>query len=282
MSRELLDELAEVAREEQEPPTGDARLDALMRGELDADQERQLRAEKGVSEEGRAAYEASRPFDGTARERFLARATSELKATASPSSAVETATQGADAEARVAPVVPIRSKPIAKFFATGGLLLAAAALVLLLLRPAAQPGLPAYDFRMAGGEQSLRASSAEDPTGPVLGPGSAVQLLLRPTVPAKASVAARAFVVEEGSWANGRVANLRGVHALDLVAEISQEGAVRIDVPGEAVTRHVSAETAWLVVVVAPSESVPNTAAQLAAEDGAVQRFARRVRVRTP
>lgn len=233
MKRDLLDELAELAREEQAPVRGDARFEQLAEGTLDDDELRALE-ESDSSEEHRATVQASRPLGETARERFLERAKTELADTPSR------------AERSEAKVLPIRPKRWGGLTAAAAGLLAAAAIVTFLLRPAGDAGLPGYAMTVTGGEQTMRSPGTAERL--VLGPGSSARLVLRPDVPVEGRVGAVTFLE-----AGGRIL------PIELEAVTSDEGAVRIEVPGREMAAAGRGAEVRLIVVIGRPDELPRT-----------------------
>ncbi len=289
MKQDLLEQLGDLARGQQAPPCGDERFEALTRGELDNAEQEQLQRDSQTSACRRAVYEASVPFDEGARDRFFQAAKQGLgEGTGSAPHEPEAAPgeDGPDEEKPAAEVIPLHRRPVVRGLTGGGLLLAAAALAILLVRPTPHPALPTYELRMSGGEQAMRSADAAAAGVPVIGPESMMRLVLRPSVPSSDGVAARAFLVDEDGFADGKARRAQSVTPLDLPARVSPEGAVRIDVPGDVVVHHTSNDRAWLVVAIGYEHAMPVTGSELVAastgDQEACRVVARSIRVREP
>lgn len=187
-------ELAQVNREQQEEDHRrlDERWDRLSHGELSADEEAELRALAGTSEEAREAWEAFRPL-GPEFHASVVRAIRE---------------QGHETPAKV---LPFRRRFVWSAVAA----VAAAASVVMLLRPPAP--LPLYSPpEVSPGVSAFRG---EDPTSPVLTPGDPFEVLVRPrTAVSRATrLEARCFLAQDGD-----------LRPLEVRSEIDAGGAVRM------------------------------------------------------
>lgn len=191
----LLRRLAQAKREEQEAERAalDERWDRLSAGELSPEEEAELRALAGTSDDARQAYEAFRPLGPE----FQARMVRTLQE------------QGAVREPDVPePRQPGRVLPFRRLATRlGGALAAAAAVaavaVLLLRDPGPQPPLPGYKVELSGDVQEMRGEPV--PPGPGVlrgepGPlptfrrGSRFELIARPSTAVSGQVAARFFL----------------------------------------------------------------------------------------
>jgi len=206
MNDELwLRELAQVngEMEAEERDRLDDRWDRLSRGELSPEEESELRALAGTSEEAREAWEAFRPLGADFQARVVQSIQSEITAAKPP-----------------AKLLPFqrRSSLIARWTAAAAL--AAAALFLFLRSPASLPTLPAYTATLSRGDQTFRGGTGPSTGLSVFSPGSVLTLDASPEQPVTGPVEARAFLArggEIGPWepeppleiANG-VVRLRG------------------------------------------------------------------------
>ncbi|WP_164018023.1 hypothetical protein [Pyxidicoccus trucidator] len=209
MSDKLLLELGRVARERQRAESRDERWESLTEGTLSEDERRELERLAAEDPSAAEAYEALRPLDAAAREGIATRLEREL--------AAEPAREAAP-PARSAPPAPrSRWRRLAPAVAA----LAAAAAVLLLALPREAPPLPGYTLSVSS-EQAVRAGATE-PEVPRLGPGSRLDVLLRPEQAVEGPVEVRAFLLRSGE-----------ARAWSPLLERSPEGAVRIRGPVEA------------------------------------------------
>jgi len=209
MSDKLLQELGRVARERQHAEARDARWESLTEGTLSEEERREL--ERLAEEDPSTAetYEAFKPLDAGAKERIAARLERQL--------AEEPAQEAAPPPARV---VPISSSRRWRGLAPALAAMAAAAAVLVVVLPRQGPPLPAYTLALSS-EQGVR-SGAPGPEVPRLGPGSQLDLLLRPEQAVEGPVEVRAFLLRPGE-----------ARAWNPPLERSPEGAVRIRGPVE-------------------------------------------------
>lgn len=206
MSDKLLRELGRVARERQQAESRDERWESLTQGTLSEDERRALEELARQEPSAAEAHEAYRPLDAAARERIAARLEQQLAAEPAPE------------KPPAAVLVPRRPwRRLVPALAA----LAAAAAVLLLVLPRQAPPLPGYALSLSS-EQAVRAGTPE-PEVPRLGPGSQLDVLLRPETAVEGPVDVRAFLIRRGearSWTPP--------------LERSPEGAVRIRGPVEA------------------------------------------------
>lgn len=214
MSDEIwLRELAQVNREQHEDEQDrlDGRWDRLSRGELSPDEEAELRALAGTSEEAHAAWEAFRPLGPE----FHASVVQKVRK------------QGLEKSKKL---LPFRRR-IAGWSAVAAL--AAAASVMLVLRPLAP--LPDYSLEVTG----VSASRGDEPeTAPVLVPGNRFEVTVRPATEVARGSKLEAYCV---------LAQDRELRPLEVRSEIVPAGLVRMtgslghDVPP-------GAWTLWAVV----------------------------------
>ncbi|MCP3137817.1 hypothetical protein [Pyxidicoccus xibeiensis] len=222
MSDKLLRELGRVARERQRAEARDGRWESLTEGTLSEDERREL--ERLAQEEPSAAeaYEAFRPLDATAREHIAARLERELAeqtAGGTPLLSREPLAPAREAQspARQAPRAPRRGL---RRLAPAVAAMAAAAALLFVLLPRETPPLPGYSLSVSS-EQAVRAGAPAQDV-PRLGPGSRLDVLLRPEETVEGAVEVRAFLLRPGE-----------VRAWTPPLERSAEGAVRIRGPVE-------------------------------------------------
>ncbi|WP_437313099.1 hypothetical protein [Sorangium sp. So ce385] len=262
--------LARTAREQD--LTADPRWDALAERELSADDEVELRAQAGRSTAARAALEAFRPFDESERDAFEAQVMTAMEATpaatsgAAPTAAVPSlspaAAQVATSAASTAPqpktvIAPLRARRRALVAMASTGLLATAAAALLLFRPAAGPPFPGYTLSIAGGERNARGAPGA-PAAPRIGPGSLVELVLRPATPVRGPVAVRGVLVQGGRRETWRPP-----------VEITADGVVRIAGTREALFPGLPDGPWEVVLAVGRPDALPAdpAAAQGAPED---------------
>jgi hypothetical protein len=208
MSEKILLELGRVARERRQAEARDERWESLTEGTLsEADRkelERLAREDPAAGE----AYEAFKPLDAAARERMTARLERELAAEAPK----EASKPVAPPPAKVIPLAP-RRRLLAVVPAVAAM--AAAAAVFLVVFPRGGPPLPGYALSLSS-EQEVR-SGAPEAEVPRLGPGSLIDLILRPEQAVTEPVEVRAFLLRPGE-----------ARAWTPPMERSSEGAVRI------------------------------------------------------
>ncbi|MBN1205934.1 MAG: hypothetical protein JXB05_13540 [Myxococcaceae bacterium] len=209
MSDKLLLELGRVARERRQAEARDERWESLTEGTLSEADRREL--ERLAQQEPAAgeAYEAFRPLEEAARERIAARLERELAA------------EPAREEPPPARVIPLASRRRLRVVAPAVAALAAAAAVLFVVFPRGGPPLPGYGLSFSS-EQGVRSGAPEQEV-PRLGPGSLLELVLRPEQAVEGPVEVRAFLLRPGE-----------ARAWTPPMERSPEGAVRIRGPVEA------------------------------------------------
>jgi hypothetical protein len=146
-------------------------------------------------------------------------------------------------------VIRFRRTPVGRALTWLAPLAAAAALALVLLRPSAAPELPEYRLDASSGERTLRSADPAPVAVPRYGPGSRIELVLRPSTAVRGPVAARAFLLQGGE-----------VKPWPVAVEVAPEGAVRIAGPVEALLPRVSGELEILLAVGRP-DALPDAAA---------------------
>lgn len=213
MSDKLLLELGRVARERQQAEARDERWESLTEGTLSEADRKEL--ERLAQEDPTAgeAYEAFKPLDAAARERIAARLERELSAESPKEAPKETMPP-----AQVVPLAP-RRRP--RMIVPVVAAMAAAAAVFLLVSPRGGRPLPGYTLSLSS-EQEVRSGAAEAEV-PRLGPGSLIDLILRPEQAVTEPVEVRAFLLRPGE-----------AQAWTPPMERSAEGAVRIHGPVES------------------------------------------------
>lgn len=222
MSDKLLLELGRVARERRQAEGHDERWESLTAGTLSEADRKEL--ERLAQEDSAAgeAYEAFRPLDAAARERMTARLEQELAAAP---------VKEDSPPARVLPLAPRRRlRTVVPTLAA----MAAAAAVLLMVSTRKGPPLPGYTLSFSS-EQAVRGGAPEQEV-PRLGPGSLLELLLRPEQAVKEPVEVRAFLLRQGE-----------ARAWTPPMERSADGAVRIRGPVEALLSVPPGE--WTLVI---------------------------------
>ncbi|EYF00260.1 hypothetical protein [Chondromyces apiculatus] len=267
---DLLRALGRAAREDD--LLADPRWDALAAGELS---EREVEALKALSRgdpEALGAFEAFEPVAAEVREAAAARARAMLQERPVGSVGSVGAEDAGGARgargtrgARGAEVVrlPGRRKLLASVLA-GAAAMAAAAVVWVMAGSGARDGLPVYALAVLGGEQTERHGGPPEAEGPPrIGPGSRLEIVLRPVTPAQVPVAVRGFLVSGGDVAAG------GGRPWEPPVEISAEGSVRIAGSREALFPGVAPGEITLVLAVGRPEALPADAARAVAMSGA-------------
>jgi hypothetical protein len=187
----LLDALGKLARADEQPEGDQARLEALVRGELPHDEASALEQRASADPALQQALEAYRPFDQAARERIAQQIAHDLfgENAAEPSATLQK--QVVD----LASHRQRRRRRATRLSWIALPLAAAAALVLWLALPGRGPAtLPDYTLEPTGGIQALRGT--QQATEVVrLKPDSRLTLTLRPTTGVEGPVEARAFIV---------------------------------------------------------------------------------------
>ena len=222
----LLQALGELVRDED--PIEDPRLDALSADELSAAQREELRGER-EEPMADAVFEAFRPIDDNAKERFVDAILAQTKAQ----------------EPQRAPdnVVPIARRRT--WLAGVGVLgaLAAAAAIVLTLSSGPSP-LPAYDLVVLGGESGVRSHPTEGT--PKLVKGSQLELRLRPATKTQGPVVVR-----------GALKKGHDVRAWTPLIQTSPDGAARIDGTKESLFPGVPSGTWTIVIGIGRPDALP-------------------------
>ncbi|WP_437680884.1 hypothetical protein [Sorangium sp. So ce131] len=270
---ELLKALGRAAREEDR--ASDPRWSARAQGTLAPGDRDALEAQAQRSAEDQGAWEASRPLDSEARSRIADRILAGLEAdagergaetTGSPSRAQGTSAAG---EGRVIPL-PAKRGRAPWMIAAAALAAAAAALVFVRLSPEGDgdrprgllgdPGalallpVPAYSVEVAGGELEQRTTNhgAGAPGIARLGPGSRLEIALRPTTRVEGPVAVRGFLIQGGT-----------ARPWDVRADVSEQGAARIEGDTETLFRGVPAGEWEIALAIGRPEALPSEPADV-------------------
>ncbi|WP_437520566.1 hypothetical protein WME79_27170 [Sorangium sp. So ce726] len=279
---DLLKALARAAREQDR--ASDPRWSARALGTLAASERDALETEAQRSPEDREAWEASRPLDGDARSRIADQILAGLQASAGERGAEAAGAAAAGAEttgppppgqrtasARGGQVIPLARKPGRAPWRIAAAALAAAAAAVLVVRLSLEgdrhqrrgllddPGavamlpVPAYAMTLAGGEVSERsASNGADATATArLGPGSRLEIALRPATRVDGPVAVRAFLIQ------GDAARPWDVHA-----DVSEQGAARIEGDTETLFHGVPVGEWEIAVAIGRPAALPASAAE--------------------
>lgn len=170
------------------------------------------------------------------------------------------------AEAEVIALKPKRKwVPVA-----AALALAAAVALFVTLRRESPPEIaladpiPSYEVALVGGERDDRAVPAPaDAQAPiVLGPGSSLEIVLRPATPYRKPIAVRGFLIQ-----NGRA------QLWNIAPAISADGAVRIAGAREALFANVASGSYEIAIAIGPPDALPD--AEAVARGGAGDKGAR-------
>lgn len=293
---DLLRAVARAAREDE--IEGDPRWDALVEGKISAEDRAALEELAGSSRAQGEAWQALQPLDDEARSRMTDRILAQLQGeqqaeqppreqTAEQQPREQTAEPQAEQPgARVIPFPARRRWGIA--LAAVGCAAAIALLVLtrrdapseFALGPQGDPqadsregSLPAYEIALVGGERAVRADPGATDTAQaiVLGPGSALEITLRPATAVRGPLEVRGFLVRGDQ-----------VQRWDVRADVSEEGAVRIAGEREALFPKGLEGTWEISVAVGRPGTLPDGAAVLRASearDAPWRLFRRRVQL---
>jgi hypothetical protein len=240
-SDKLLDAVARAA--EKDEIEEDPRWRALVEGRLSEADRKALDELAAMDARHDEARQLLTPLGDEARERFTDRILGEIARAPEP-----VAPPPAGAEV-------IALEPKRKWVPVVAALALAAGLALFVtLRRDSSTELalgdpvPSYEMALVGGERSDRAAPAQaDPQAPiVLGPGSSLEILLRPATPYRKPIAVRGFLVQNGraqSW--------------EIKPDISADGAVRIAGERETLFANVAPGPWEVVIAVGPPGAVP-------------------------
>jgi hypothetical protein len=243
-SDKLLDAVARAA--EKDEIEDDPRWRALVEGRLsEADRKalEELAEEDARHEEALVLLE---PLGDEAKARITDRILGELGA-------------APRAEDPPAPRAEVIALPARRRWApvVAALALAAGVALFVMLREsptevALGDPIPRYEIALVGGELATRA----DPGAPaeaipvVLGPGSSLEIVLRPATPYREPIAARGFLIQ-----NGRA------QAWEIKPDISPDGAVRIAGERETLFANVAPGPWEIAIAVGPSGALPDAEA---------------------
>jgi len=264
---ELLKAAAKAARED--GIEGDPRWTALVEGKISAEDRAALEDLARTSRAHDETWQTLQPLDDAARSRITNRILAQL--------------QGEQAGARVIPL-PARRPGAAALVAVA----CAAAIAVLVLRRESPPEValgpqgdaqadrleapvPAYEIALLGGERTLRADPdpAGAPSSVVLGPGSSLEITLRPATAVRGPLEVRGFLIRGGQ-----------VRRWDVRADVSEEGAARIAGEREALFPGVPAGAWEITLVVGRPGTLPDGDAALRgseAQDARWRLFRRKV-----
>ncbi len=212
MSDKLLLELGRVARERQHAETRDGRWESLTEGTLSEDARRELERLAAEDPSAAEAYEAFRPLDAEAREHIAARLERELaeepalpappsaseappSVREAPPSTLQALPPAPEAPPSIREALPARKHRWMRLAPVWGAVAAAAAVLLLVLHRETPP-MPGYTLSVSS-EHAVRAGRPE-PEMPRLGPGSRLDVLLRPEQAVEGAVEVRAFLLRSG------------------------------------------------------------------------------------
>jgi hypothetical protein len=129
--------------------------------------------------------------------------------------------------------------------------------------------VPAYEIALLGGEQTTRADPAPaDPRSAVLlGPGSSLEILLRPATPEQKPIAVRGFLIRD-----------ERARLWEIKPDVSPDGAVRIAGERERLFANMPAGSYEIVIAVGRPGALPNANAVTAGKlDARVRMFRRSI-----
>ncbi|MEP7126270.1 MAG: hypothetical protein ABJE95_35390 [Byssovorax sp.] len=238
--------LAALAREEASDAVADPRWDELAAGTISAEDRRALDDLAARSPEAEGAPALFAPLGAAAESRFADAILAQITA---DRGAVAPAPRAADARPKVAArsASPPRARSSSRWIAIGsGLAMAAGFALFLALRPTTGPAneaLPAFETVFVRGVKEQRGADDGEPIR--VRAGAVITAAVRPAMPVKGPIAARAWLT-------------RGASAVALATtfELSDDGAVRL------VARFGSAQAidpgaADLVIAVCRPEALP-------------------------
>ncbi|AUX41650.1 uncharacterized protein SOCE26_030720 [Sorangium cellulosum] len=278
---ELLKALGRAAREGDR--ASDPRWSARAQGTLAPGDRDVLEALAQRSAEDHEAWEASRPLDSEARSRIAGRILAGLQADGGERGADGAGAAGAGAEATGRPLraqstsaaregrlIPLPAKRGRAPWLVAAAALAAAAAALLFMRLSPEgdsdhprgllgdPGVvallpvPAYTVAVAGGELEQRAANGGAPATARLGPGSRVEIALRPATRVEGPVAVRGFLIQGGT-----------ARPWDVRADVSEQGSARIEGDTETLFQGVP-EGEWeIALAIGRPEALPKDPADV-------------------
>ncbi|MDI3289266.1 hypothetical protein [Polyangium sp. 15x6] len=242
---ELLKAVAQAAREDE--IDDDPRWSALAEGSLPEQDRAALEEIARRSPRHEEAWHMLRPLDEKARARFTDGILAQM---AKEKAAAEESPAPAPPPREGAQVIPLPKKRT--WVPAVAALAAAAAVALLVGLPARGPSngdpLPAYEVSLLGGEHSTRAEPAPtDPRPPLrLGPGSSLEIVLRPATPDRKPIAAGGFLIQDGR-----------ARVWPIQPEISPDGAIRVAGERETLFPNLSAGSYEIVIAVGRVGALP-------------------------
>jgi hypothetical protein len=251
---ELLKAVTEAARKQD--LASDPRYDARIEGALSEQEEKEaLSALDQSSPARREAWEASEPLDDDARKRITDQILARLpmqgessgSAPASGRRMRSLADEPRDEGGRLIPLLARRFVPSLIF--TAGVLAAAAALLFFLppVSCASDP-MPAYALFVSSGERDQQSDvGTQGAALPRLGPGSRLEMTLRPATLVKGAVAVQGFLIHDGR-----------AQRWDVQADVSPEGAVRIAGEKEALFGGAQAGRFEIALAVGRPSALPS------------------------
>jgi hypothetical protein len=238
----MLKALAKAAQEAD--PLGDPRWEALAEGRLSQSEADALAAAAEASPELKEIFEAFRPLDDAARARIADGVLAGVKG------------DGAAPGARSEDEVPIAGAPPPVHRASPAgrrrPALAAAALVVALVASAFwistrdEGPLPAYAIVVTG-QRDVRSATDAPRDAPRLGPGSRLEITLRPATAARGPVSARGFLVRAGR-----------ARPWDAPTVVAEGGAVRVHGTREALFPGIEDGPLELVLAVGRPDALPS------------------------
>ncbi len=240
MSDEIRKGIAAAARAQD--PASDPRYAARIEETLSEEEATKLKALGETSEAHREAWEASEPIGEARRADFAEQITRSLEGQgkAGPAKAES---------AKAGQVILLFPKKLVAPLLVAVALAAAAAIVFVLPGgPFAPEPMPAYAMIVTGGDRPMRsdpgAPSGQEPIR--LGPGSTLDLTLRPATRIQGPIAAEGYLVRGGK-----------ARRWDVRAEISAEGAVHIQGERGSLFRNEPAGEVEIALVVGRPGEMP-------------------------
>jgi len=290
---ELLKAVAQAAREDE--IEDDPRWSALVEGKLSEQDRAALEALASSSPRHDEALRLLKPLDEGARARFadaiLAQMQGDEAASKESPSPAPPPREGAQ-------VLPFpKRRPWAP--ALAALAVAAAVALFFGLRespsqktatfragsptiangPSDEAPVPAYEIALLGGEQNTRADPAPAdlfgspappsrvPSAVLLGPGSSLEILLRPATPEQKPIAVRGFLLRD-----------ERARLWEIKPDVSPDGAVRIAGERETLFPNMPAGSYEIVIAVGRPGALPNANAVTAGKlDARVRMFRRSI-----
>ncbi|UQA58663.1 hypothetical protein [Polyangium aurulentum] len=132
--------------------------------------------------------------------------------------------------------------------------------------------VPGYELALVGGDRPTRAEPApsEAPSTVVLGPGSSLEIVLRPATPDPKPIGVRGFLIQNEQ-----------ARPWEVKAEVSPDGAVRIAGERETLFANVPAGPWEMAVAIGRPEALPDAEAAVRGtpgdKDARVRTFRRKI-----